>query len=587
MMNSFRTLTRCIILRKKILSPRSAISFEHLSRQMGSHYRKHWGENKESLWSENGRNKNSDDFLRKEVENFDEEEVRTPRPPHKLIADLSDETIEKITEGFAVRKLRLHVISNSMKFLESKGFPLPDSMTEAQYEQILKYETKMGQTLYLDAIVEGQDQNEEALKKIMTEEKYLFQPLQVDPEILEELVGSDVEKKAQWERVLFHHEKLQINSPEGLWPFLVREEVDQLMACVSESKIIKALLFFDLNNAERFRDWIKKKGKTVRYKARLEKKFEEEAEILESGQIIYGLGHNNMLMRVYDQTIEKWCSYRVWRESMEEWGQPLVIDVSWFNSNRYQQQKSLCLRELPFSTSYNKASTQPFHLHYTSVCDQRFKDLMTKVDPLAMTDGKPEVYTEQSYLDIFPKEKIVYLSPDSRNELQWDDDDVYVIGGLVDVDIKSNASLGKAKKEGVRHAHLPLRRVLGMQCILNIEHMVAIMCDYRLTKDWMYAFRWIPPRHFRSRLKSSPYTSREESVYLAHKQLHPNMIFGGLHGMGPTAYREKYIEMLKAAPNDRTLHDPQKYSNPRPNRERGLMGKANKMNIMEYSDVQK
>ena len=37
---------------------------------------------------------------------------------------------------------------------------------------------------------------------------------------------------------------------------------------------------------------------------------------------------------------------------------------------------------------------------------------MKKVDPLI--DGRPEVYTEQSYLDIFPKEKIVYLSPDSR-----------------------------------------------------------------------------------------------------------------------------------------------------------------------------
>ena len=84
-----------------------------------------------------------------------------------------------------------------MRFLESKDFPLPDSMTEAQYQQILKYETKRGQTLYLDAIVEGQDQNEEALEKIMTEEKSLFQPLQVDPEILEEFVGSDVEKKVQ------------------------------------------------------------------------------------------------------------------------------------------------------------------------------------------------------------------------------------------------------------------------------------------------------------------------------------------------------------------------------------------------------
>ena len=109
MMNSFRTLTRCIILRnKKILSPRSKISFENGLRQMGSQYRKNWGENKESLWSENGRkNSDPDGFLRKEVENFDEdEEVRVPRPPHKLIADLSDESIEKITKGFAVRKLR-------------------------------------------------------------------------------------------------------------------------------------------------------------------------------------------------------------------------------------------------------------------------------------------------------------------------------------------------------------------------------------------------------------------------------------------------------------------------------------------------
>ena len=137
---------------------------------------------------------------------------------------------------------------------------------------------------------EGQDQNEEALEKIMTEEKSLFQPLKVDPEILEELVGSDEEKMAHWERVLFHHEKLQINSPEGLWGFLDRDEVDQLMSCVSETQIIKALLYFDLKESERFRDWIKKKGKAVQSKASHEKKIKEDAEILESGQIVYGLG---------------------------------------------------------------------------------------------------------------------------------------------------------------------------------------------------------------------------------------------------------------------------------------------------------
>ena len=42
----------------------------------------------------------------------------------------------------------------------------------------------------------------------MTEEKSLFQPLQVDPEILEELVGSDVEKKVHSTYIKFgHYEK--------------------------------------------------------------------------------------------------------------------------------------------------------------------------------------------------------------------------------------------------------------------------------------------------------------------------------------------------------------------------------------------
>ena len=53
--------------------------------------------------------------------------------------------------------------------------------------------------------------------------------------------------------------------------------------------------------------------------------------------------------------------------------------------------------------------------------------------------------------------------------------------------------------------------------------------------------------------------------------------------MGPTAYRQKYIEILKAAPNDRKLHDPQKYLRKKIDSGRGLMGKANRMNIL-YSN---
>ena len=62
------------------------------------------------------------------------------------------------------------------------------------------------------------------------------------------------------------------------------------MSCVSETQIIKALLYFDLKESERFRDWINKKGKAVRQIASHEKKVKEDAENLASGQIVYGLG---------------------------------------------------------------------------------------------------------------------------------------------------------------------------------------------------------------------------------------------------------------------------------------------------------
>lgn len=38
-----------------------------------------------------------------------------------------------------------------------------------------------------------------------------------------------------------------------------------------------------------------------------------------------------------------------------------------------------------------------------------------------------------SYNDLFPKEKLIYLTPDSREEmLQYDHDAIYIIGGIVD-----------------------------------------------------------------------------------------------------------------------------------------------------------
>ena len=65
--------------------------------------------------------------------------------------------------------------------------------------------------------------------------------------------------------------------------------------------------------------------------------------------------------------------------------------------------------------SLNRTITpQPFHLHFTSFNDQKMKNMMGKINPKILTGETPEEFKEESYLDVFPKERLVYLSPDSK-----------------------------------------------------------------------------------------------------------------------------------------------------------------------------
>ena len=101
-----------------------------------------------------------------------------------------------------------------------------------------------------------------------------------------------------------------------------------------------------------------------------------------------------------------------------------------------------------------------------------------------------------------------------------------------------------------------MKRTLGITKELNVDHCVAILADYKFSKDWFYSFRWIPSRVFRNRLKApGGYTPRMEAVYKAHKALSPSVVdvekYGNevtLHSlvtMPPHEYRHKYRELVE------------------------------------------
>lgn len=102
--------------------------------------------------------------------------------------------------------------------------------------------------------------------------------------------------------------------------------------------------------------------------------------------------------------------------------------------------------------------------------------------------------------DILPS-KVVYLSPDSEEELQTFEDDVmYVIGGIVDNMIYPFQSVEKAKSIKVKSMKLPLeefRKINHFRPCLNINTVFDIIDGYRTTKDMTTAILDSLPDRFR------------------------------------------------------------------------------------------
>lgn len=136
-------------------------------------------------------------------------------------------------------------------------------------------------------------------------------------------------------------------------------------------------------------------------------------------------------------------------------GPHLVFDMS-FEEHMNKREMKQVTKQLVNCHGSNKISRQPFHLHLCGLEEhgQLNKYLNTKFPGFSKL---PITTTEKSYLDLYPHDRLVYLSPNSRNVLkEYNPDDVYIIGGIVDLGGAEPLTFSKAKKEGIRSAKLPL-----------------------------------------------------------------------------------------------------------------------------------
>ncbi|XP_055355398.1 mitochondrial ribonuclease P protein 1 homolog [Paramacrobiotus metropolitanus] len=242
--------------------------------------------------------------------------------------------------------------------------------------------------------------------------------------------------------------------------------------------------------------------KIKREKQENQKKLRERHEMLtqqreaDPNAIQYGLLLNTMFPYIRDADMLQTQNYKLARARCI--GQPLVFDLGFdeWMSEREQRNTAVQLRN---SYSYNRDARDPFWLQFCNVNFQGpvYKNMLGALGNLESASCLME-FSEKSYLDMFPKEKIVYLTPNAEFVLkEFNDDDIYVIGCLVDLQHPKPLTLAKAKREGVRMAKLPidiyLRWAMGHKN-LTINQVVGMLVDVKRHGDWDKALRTHIPK---------------------------------------------------------------------------------------------
>ena len=191
-----------------------------------------------------------------------------------------------------------------------------------------------------------------------------------------------------------------------------------------------------------------KELKEKKKEAKLQKKESKQLEMKE--KTVDDLAYDRIQLPINKKTQLFFQYNNVFHAMM--YGPHVVLDMSFCDSQPMRAVKQV-YKQLGYMHGANRRSREPFHLHLCGVSDNVSEALHKHLTDLAR---KPITISKESYLEHYPKDSLVYLSPDAPQQLKtFNAKDVYIIGGLVDL-AGGKFTYPKAKQEGIRSAKLPL-----------------------------------------------------------------------------------------------------------------------------------
>ncbi|XP_077201645.1 tRNA methyltransferase 10 homolog B isoform X1 [Paroedura picta] len=180
----------------------------------------------------------------------------------------------------------------------------------------------------------------------------------------------------------------------------------------------------------------------------------------------------------------------------KETGPWLCVDLS-MTTHMTKKEISRLAAQIRRLYGSNKKSQKPFWLYLTGFVPNS----PIAEECLRMNDGFSNYIidvTPESYLDLFPLETIVYLTPDAEKALEEvEPHKVYVLGGLVDESIQKRLTFQNAQEQHLQMARLPIQEYMVKKVnaknyhstTLAINQVFDALSTYHETKSWAEALK--------------------------------------------------------------------------------------------------
>jgi tRNA (guanine9-N1)-methyltransferase len=187
----------------------------------------------------------------------------------------------------------------------------------------------------------------------------------------------------------------------------------------------------------------------------------------------------------------------------------VAIDLS-FDDLMADKNLSSCASQLLRIYTANRRAKRPIPVYFTGL--KPGSKMLQKLETHEGSKNWDVVRSEQSFLEIFDRDKIVYLTSESEEVLdKLETGYCYVIGGIVDHNFHKGLTFDMAKKENIKTAKLPLQEHIEMasRWVLTINQCFEILLGVAEGKTWKEIIIETIPQRKMPKLKESKKTSTE------------------------------------------------------------------------------